>query len=238
MALIVCPDCKREVSDKATTCPNCGCPIEKLPKIDYEIDNDSTYCKACITCGSIYWNANADGYRNGYCIECRGKNSIDKLVKIDYTTVAFKRRVGDVPQYSGMGYSYHQHRIKEWTKRRNGVNRELFEKYVSHWDTLDKECAEYKNNIKELYENSVTVDEKETHLSNDTKTNIASGVLIAFIIISILCFIILGSKGCSSETNHNDGKCDICDKTKYSSINGEEFCYEHYKNAINYYLDD
>ena len=22
------------------------------------------------------------------------------------------------------------------------------------------------------------------------------------------------------------------------SINGEEFCYEHYKNAIDYYLDD
>lgn len=27
MALIPCPECKRDVSDKAISCPNCGCPI-------------------------------------------------------------------------------------------------------------------------------------------------------------------------------------------------------------------
>ena len=27
MALIKCPECSREISDKATACPNCGCPI-------------------------------------------------------------------------------------------------------------------------------------------------------------------------------------------------------------------
>ena len=29
MALIKCSECGHEVSDKASTCPNCGCPIEK-----------------------------------------------------------------------------------------------------------------------------------------------------------------------------------------------------------------
>ncbi len=28
MALIKCPECEREISDKAVSCPNCGCPIE------------------------------------------------------------------------------------------------------------------------------------------------------------------------------------------------------------------
>lgn len=28
MALIQCPECGREISDKAASCPNCGCPIE------------------------------------------------------------------------------------------------------------------------------------------------------------------------------------------------------------------
>ena len=28
MALITCPDCNREISDKATACPNCGHPTE------------------------------------------------------------------------------------------------------------------------------------------------------------------------------------------------------------------
>jgi hypothetical protein len=27
MALITCPECTKEISDKATSCPNCGCPI-------------------------------------------------------------------------------------------------------------------------------------------------------------------------------------------------------------------
>lgn len=26
MALIQCPECKREISDKAAACPQCGCP--------------------------------------------------------------------------------------------------------------------------------------------------------------------------------------------------------------------
>lgn len=29
MALIICEECGKEVSDKAKTCPNCGCPINK-----------------------------------------------------------------------------------------------------------------------------------------------------------------------------------------------------------------
>ena len=38
MSLINCPECKKEISDQATSCPNCGCPIE--PK------------KVCLECGN------------------------------------------------------------------------------------------------------------------------------------------------------------------------------------------
>lgn len=30
MALIKCPECGKEVSDKATACPNCGCPMSEM----------------------------------------------------------------------------------------------------------------------------------------------------------------------------------------------------------------
>jgi len=30
MALIKCPECCKEISDKANTCPNCGCPLSEL----------------------------------------------------------------------------------------------------------------------------------------------------------------------------------------------------------------
>lgn len=31
MALINCPECGKEISDKAPSCPNCGCPISAMP---------------------------------------------------------------------------------------------------------------------------------------------------------------------------------------------------------------
>lgn len=34
MALIKCPECGKEVSDKASSCPNCGCPLEKNKTVD------------------------------------------------------------------------------------------------------------------------------------------------------------------------------------------------------------
>lgn len=30
MALIICPECKKEFSDKAPACPNCGCPTKVM----------------------------------------------------------------------------------------------------------------------------------------------------------------------------------------------------------------
>lgn len=31
MALVKCPDCYEKVSDRAPTCPRCGCPINEVP---------------------------------------------------------------------------------------------------------------------------------------------------------------------------------------------------------------
>lgn len=42
MALIKCPECGKEISDKAEACPNCGCPIEKMEKTLIENDEDRT----------------------------------------------------------------------------------------------------------------------------------------------------------------------------------------------------
>ncbi len=30
MALIKCPECGKEISDKAAACPNCGCPLSEM----------------------------------------------------------------------------------------------------------------------------------------------------------------------------------------------------------------
>lgn len=41
MSLIKCTECGKEISDKATSCPNCGCPIEKTA-IPQGLNNQAT----------------------------------------------------------------------------------------------------------------------------------------------------------------------------------------------------
>ena len=42
MALIKCNECGKEISDKAKTCPNCGCPIEEI-KIKEKVKSKKTF---------------------------------------------------------------------------------------------------------------------------------------------------------------------------------------------------
>lgn len=37
MALINCPECNKEISDKAQSCPHCGCPINLNSKYSIHI---------------------------------------------------------------------------------------------------------------------------------------------------------------------------------------------------------
>lgn len=49
MPLISCPDCEREVSDRAPTCPSCGCPlVDEPPQV---IEQTSKSIKGVILVG-------------------------------------------------------------------------------------------------------------------------------------------------------------------------------------------
>ncbi len=43
MALIKCPECGKDISDKAVSCPNCGCPIgqEHIEYLEEEYEEES-----------------------------------------------------------------------------------------------------------------------------------------------------------------------------------------------------
>ena len=51
MALVKCPECGNDVSDKAQSCPHCGFPLEKqetaCPECGKELSADDTYCPNC-----------------------------------------------------------------------------------------------------------------------------------------------------------------------------------------------
>lgn len=40
MALVKCTECEKEFSDKATACPNCGCPTEEILRANDENSNE------------------------------------------------------------------------------------------------------------------------------------------------------------------------------------------------------
>ena len=49
MALITCPECGKEISSQASSCPNCGAPVAKkfCPNCGERIDVDCVVCPHC-----------------------------------------------------------------------------------------------------------------------------------------------------------------------------------------------
>ena len=49
MALIICPECGKEISDQASACPNCGAPVAKkfCQHCGEQIDKDCIICPKC-----------------------------------------------------------------------------------------------------------------------------------------------------------------------------------------------
>ncbi len=54
----------------------------------------------------------------------------------------------------------------------------------------------------------------------------------------IIILIIASMISSCDKVDSNDGKCDICGKSEYMTIYGEEFCKEHANFAVDYYLSD
>jgi hypothetical protein len=65
MALIKCNECGHEVSDKASVCPNCGCPIEKKLTCEECGNQLSANDTTCPNCGCPIPNKNGELEKNG-----------------------------------------------------------------------------------------------------------------------------------------------------------------------------
>ncbi|MBO7592039.1 MAG: zinc ribbon domain-containing protein [Bacteroidaceae bacterium] len=65
MALIKCNECGHEVSDKASVCPNCGCPIEKKLTCEECGNQLSANDTTCPNCGCPVPNKNGGLEKNG-----------------------------------------------------------------------------------------------------------------------------------------------------------------------------
>ena len=71
MALIKCPECGKEISDKALACPNCGNPLRestseqiiKEHEVNDNVNNEGVLC--CPYCGSTQLHSEQKGFSGG-----------------------------------------------------------------------------------------------------------------------------------------------------------------------------
>ena len=76
MALIKCPECGKEVSDKAPACIHCGCPLERKVMIDF---NGKTYDITFVEDPNI--NALRKPLMVKNLLGCDGMTAIDIVIK-------------------------------------------------------------------------------------------------------------------------------------------------------------
>lgn len=82
MALINCPECNKEISDKALSCPNCGFPLEK----EVDKNKNSSGMNLCPKCGKFYCNKE-------YCPDCG-----TKMIDCRLTEEEDFAMIGDLPR--------------------------------------------------------------------------------------------------------------------------------------------
>lgn len=149
MALIKCPECEKEISDKANACPNCGCPsdiIEEKIKLQKIEDAKPKMVKACSCCGGIIWNKNTIGYQENYCLECNERNIPHSLVELPILCEDFENKLYVKKNESDSEIYKHIDSIV-------AAEREIYEKYVEKFETLDMSTETWNLNIETLYNN-------------------------------------------------------------------------------------
>ena len=73
MALINCPECKREISDMAESCPQCGFPITKNASLKPALP-------------SMLWDSEEEGYISVKCPQCSKESRIKETAATKTTT--------------------------------------------------------------------------------------------------------------------------------------------------------
>lgn len=65
MALINCPECGKEISDQAVSCPNCGVALKQAPAQPINVNMNNGSSVKCPKCGSSNLQAISDTHGKG-----------------------------------------------------------------------------------------------------------------------------------------------------------------------------
>lgn len=140
MGLVVCPDCKKEVSQYAESCPNCGFPIQKFMKehnlsdttklwvcpicAEVNLIGCSNYYLTCDRCGfneaMIQTNISYDEYwENNYRVFKNENRYYDDLIAIEYGNGKFNQELADKRREENRSASRKQLQEKQQSTSQN-----------------------------------------------------------------------------------------------------------------------
>lgn len=82
--LIECSECGKQISSKATVCPNCGCPIEY--NVTNKTNTQKKYMYMCDGCNNPFKSFNEYMGLSYICPDCGGKITYYETEDIDNET--------------------------------------------------------------------------------------------------------------------------------------------------------
>jgi len=154
MALIKCPECQSEVSDKAKNCPKCGYPIDEIAKNE----PSSTGMNICPKCGKIIAGKEK-------CPDCGTKMINCHCTEDDWTTIMLEGSLEKWEQQMRMKYVVNS---KEYDNNLFNSRLQSEKDENDYYDNLMEKAPEFSPSIKCPYCNStntkkITTTSKAVH---------------------------------------------------------------------------
>lgn len=154
MALIKCPECQSEVSDKANTCPKCGYPVKEIA----QCEPSSTGMNICPKCGKIIAGKEK-------CPDCGTKMINCHCTEDDWTTIMLEGSLEKWEQQMRMKYVVNS---KEYDNNLFNSRLQSEKDENDYYDNLMEKVSESSPTIKCPYCNStntkkITTTSKAVH---------------------------------------------------------------------------
>ena len=227
MALIKCPECGKEISDNAITCIHCGFPLQEMLKEANSIaDNtnaDKKY-KVVLVSANVYLQDTADFLQQ----------------KFLYTKNDARYAVTHLPVILGRKLSLEAAKDIESIFLNRTEKIQIIDD-TSNTDNCANNTEHYTDYHRHDQSNNIPTNvNSNDNLQNDGSSN--NGCLITYL-IGLFCVIIITVlliRGChgGNSINSNNRRCDICNKPATKFGDGYEYCLQHTRSAIDYYLND
>ena len=199
MALIKCPECGKEISDKAISCPNCGNPMNSQSVKVAEVEKSEAYL-CCPHCGSREIHAEKKGYSGGKALAgFFVTGSIGLLAgtissrDVDVTCLACgkKTKAGELKTvYTGNYKKEFDSKLRELMCDIMALE-DAHKLFLTQYGVTEEDWKKYNDNFnKEIEENKLSPEEREKLNGSINKFN-NSGCMVLLITIVILSSLIV-----------------------------------------------